>query len=333
MDGSSQAGSIFDGQSAWEYTRDLVTLPDGTPRYRVPGTSGHAEAADWLQDAMQLPGWTVSRQSFTGAEVAGLYKGDLLPLYQEAVHCPVPARQRRDRLRFHNLVATFGPPTDPQAQQPERWLWLAAHWDSKRQAGPEAAGQPVPGANDGGSGVGLLLQLMRHVAAGDIDLPVRLGVVFFDGEDGFEDCHALAGSLYFVQRMERHLLGRLLLLDMVGDPQARFVREQISLAADPAMVELLWKYGRRLASENFTDIRTWVADDHKPFVDLGIPAVDLIDWGRPGSGHPPWWHTAQDTMQHVDPAMLARVGEVILAVLGDPGLTDNWPCRFGLEYC
>ncbi|MGB0653042.1 MAG: M28 family peptidase [Thermoplasmatota archaeon] len=307
----------FDGQAAYDFVEGLVTDPDGGPRYRVPGTPGHAEAADWLWDQMAHPGWERSWRNVTGEEYEALDKG-AVAVYAEEGRCPGEDREQVGNLTFHNLVAVkrASPPSD-------RLFLMGAHWESKEEANHDRdrnkAKQPVLGANDGASGVGVLLQLMRELD--DVDLTFDVGVIFFDGEDGFEDCHPLAGSIAYAAQLEPGEVDRFLLLDMVGDPDARYIKEQRGVLSDPELVDLIWKHGHRLGgAKNFIDKTSSVADDHVPFFERGIPAVDVIDYGRGErqQGFPPYWHTSQDTMVNLSPAMLGLVGATVMATIQDP---------------
>lgn len=325
---------VLDGDAAHAFVGRLVTAADGSPAFRVPGTPAHAEAAQRLRDAMQVTGWSVEWQNFTGLEYAALDKGAVRTYHDSPAYCDADERDRLDGLAFHNLVATR------RGSEAGRTFMLAAHWDSKRFASsdPDAGKrmQPVLGANDGASGVGVLLQLMRELDG--VTLPFDVQVILFDGEDGFEDCHPLAGSLWFVHtwQEDRATAGvrappsmggghdRLLLLDMVGDPDARFIREGHSVRCDEGLVDLLH---RKAAAHGLADNFVGGAgqdihDDHVPFTQAGIPAVDLIDFGR---GFPPYWHTTHDTLDKVDAAMLGRVGGLVLDVMADPGLSGPWP--------
>mgnify|MGYP001949058510 CR=1 FL=1 len=301
----------FDAQAAYGFVAGLLTTTDGEPRARVPGTATHAEAADWLQAQMTFEGWDVARQSFTGAEYEALDHGSVASYRNSATYCQEPDDDEVAGLTFHNLIAQYGPKG--------KMLWLGAHWDSKEDA---SDGGVMLGANDGASGVGLLLQLMRHVP--ELDLPFGIGVVFFDGEDGFEDCHPLAGSLYFAQTMAPGLVDRFLLLDMVGDADARFVRETQSEASDPALVDVLWRHGATFAPAAFTSLQRQVVDDHVPFIEQGVPAVDLIDAGR-DTFFPPYWHTSGDTLEVISVDMLGAVGNTLLHTLTDPAFVADWP--------
>jgi Zn-dependent M28 family amino/carboxypeptidase len=308
----------FDGVAALSFAADLVTAADGSPAFRVPGTPAHREAAERLHDAMQVSGWAFAWQNLTGAEYLALDKGEASFYADSASYCSPAEREHVADLTFSNLVATRTGPGD-------RTFALGAHWESKRNATQDDPSQPVLGANDGASGVGVLLQLMRELAG--VDLPYTVQIVFFDGEDGFEDCHPLAGSLGFVDQLDDGAVDRMLLLDMVGDPNARFIRESHSVACDPNLVDLL--HARAAAhglAENFPGTTRNVQDDHVPFTEAGIPAVDLIDFGR---GFPPYWHTTHDTLENLDSGMLGRVGGLVLDVMQDPGFSEPWPgpCR------
>ncbi len=309
-----------DGQEALNFVTGLVTDGQGGPRFRVPGTPSHGEAAQWLHDAMRVPGWEVAWQNFTGSEYAAMEKGQVEFYYTDPAHCKEPDRVRLQTLTFNNLWAIHH-----AATQSEKTLFLGAHWESKAEANndPDASlrSSPVLGANDGASGVGLILQLMRDIPG--LGLDYNVGVAFFDGEDGFEDCHPLAGSLYFVDQLEAGEVDRFLLLDMVGDEDARFIRESHSEECDPAVVDALHAAApaHGLAA-NFPGTRTPpppVSDDHVPFTEAGIPAVDLIDYGRlPREGifgFPPYWHTTGDTLDKLSPTMLGRVGDLLVDVM------------------
>ncbi|HUR25171.1 MAG TPA: M28 family peptidase [Candidatus Thermoplasmatota archaeon] len=337
--GQTSAPYHVDGQAVYDWVAGVVTKPDGSPHARVPGTADHAQAARWLAQQMEVPGWTVAWQNFTGQDYMGLDKGGVSVYADNAAFCRAADRARLPGLQFSNLVATRSGASgaDPDENATGRTLILGAHWESKRNASEESdpalRSRPVLGANDGASGVGVLLQLMHELAGKDLGYGVQ--VVLFDGEDGFEDCHPLAGSLWFVHRLQEQdsVAGaspegqgphrRMLLLDMVGDPDARFIRESHSVRCDPALVDLLHA---RAAShglgDNFPGTRTGVQDDHLPFIEAGIPAVDLIDYGR---GFPPYWHTTHDTMENLTPGMLGNVASLVLDVIGEPGFGDAWP--------
>lgn len=320
-DGSDGPATI-DGEAALALVRGLVTDADGDPRFRVPGTAGHADARAWLWDTMQVEGWTAQRQPFTGADYTPLDKGQAQTYTDSPAYCSSDEEARLANLTFENFWAVHDEPGQ------DRRVLLGAHWESKRFASSDPdlskREEPVLGANDGASGVGLLLQLMRHVSENDVHAPFDISVAFFDGEDGFEDCHPLAGSIYFVSRLQTGDVDRMILLDMVGDPEARFIREGNSVQCDPSLVDLFHTLAPDHGlAENFPGTRTSsIQDDHLPFLAADIPAVDIIDFGR---GFPPYWHTTGDTLDKLSADMLGRVGDLVLDVLGDEGFTSTWP--------
>lgn len=315
---TTPAVRTFDGEAALDFVKGFALRDDGSPRFRMPGTVGQAEGAAYLWQAMDVPGWTRSWQNFTGADYQRL---DRTPVeyFTRPPACTQADLDRVPAYPFHNLYATrsSGDPGQPL-------ILLVAHWDSLQRSvmdpDPDKKDDPYPGANDGASGVGLLLQLMRELEG--TTLPFDVGILLVDGEDGFIACYPLAGSLQFAQHPPL-VPDRVLVLDMVGDPGARFVRESASVQSDRALVDLLWRHGHALGgAASFPNTATSITDDHLAFIHAGIPAVDLVDAGR---GFPPTWHTTGDTVDKVSPAMLALVGDVVLATLQDPQFHASWP--------
>lgn len=302
----------FDGAAALAFVEGLALRDDGTPRFRMPGSPGQAEGAQYLAEASKLPGWTATWSNFTGAEYLQLERS-IVAAYESSTYCSSEDRAARSAWPFHNLVVTKpGPPASPV-------VMLGAHWDSQMDSNydpdPAKRGDPDPGANDGASGVGVLLQMMRHLDEGP-KLPFTVQMFFIDGEDGFYNCYALAGSLHYAQR-SASLPDLFLLLDMVGDPDARFIRESSSVGVARGVVDLIWSKAHALGgNEHFTDTQTSIQDDHLPFIRKGVPSVDIIDAGRSGSSvFPPQWDTTHDTVDKLDPDMLALVGDVLLQTL------------------
>jgi len=314
----------FDGEAALALVQEIVHLSDGSLRPRVPADPAHLGTADRLAGRMALPGWSVGVQDFDGATYLAHDHGAVRGY---VTRCPAEDAEELPGLHFRNVLATYDAPGT------DALLMLAAHWDAKENA--EVDGRevdtPVPGANDGASGVAVLLQLMRHVSDGDLKPRTDLVVALFDGEDGFEDCHPLAGSIHYARTMGDAggaRPGRMLLLDMVGDPGARFVRESGGAASDPVLQDLLWAHGREIVNATvFTDVGRSVLDDHVPFLEEGVPAVDLIDFGRTDgrSGFPPYWHTPEDTPDQLTAGMLGAIGQVVWGLLEDPRLVETWP--------
>jgi hypothetical protein len=313
----------FDGQAALAFVKAVATQADGTPRYRIPGTQGQAEGAAVLWNATALPGWQRAWQNFTGQDYLKLdrsvVRGYTPGPGVDRNACSQADEDRVPALRFSNLLAVHA-----GAAPDAPLVLLAAHWDSQMHSDNDIAANrssPDPGANDGASGVGVLLQLMRAVD-GLPTLPVSIGILYIDGEDGFYDCYPDAGSLYFAQHPLRPTAA-FILLDMVGDPGALYPKESFSRQSAPALQELLWRHGQASAygAAHFVNGSVSIEDDHLAFIHAGIPSVDIIDAGRP-TVFPRQWDTRFDTVDRLDPAMLALVGQTLLDSLRDPGLPE-----------
>lgn len=309
------SGPGFDGEAALAWVEEIV-YHDGELRPRVPSLEGHTCTSRHLAEALAVDGWTVTRDSFPASQYIDLPKGSASSWARES-WCGAEEYAELQDFTFHNLIAVK--PGDDS-----RTLLLGAHWDAKEDA---SDGGIVPAANDGASGMGVLLELQRVLA--DIELPYTVAIAFFDGEDGFNDCHPLAGSIHFAATMQIRV-DRLILLDMVGDIDARFPREQHSRNSDPALQDLVWsKAPDHGLDEQFTDTIKSVVDDHRPFIDAGIPSIDIIDYDRPSTGFPPYWHTSQDTPDKLSADMMGRMGELLLDVMQDRAFVEEWPEKVG----
>lgn len=190
---------------------------------------------------------------------------------------------------------------------------FGAHYDTRLYADQDAAPyQPVPGANDGASGVAVLLELAFAL---DWDtITGEVWFVFFDAEDNgrIDNWEWIVGSRYFAD----HLTitpQYFILLDMVGDADQQLYYEGHS---DPVLSEQLWGTAAELGYSDYfiPTYRHYMMDDHIPFVERGIPAVDIIDFDYP------YWHTTADTVDKLDPASLERVGHVLEVFLESGGL-------------
>ncbi len=271
----------FDGARALQYVERQVAFGP-----RIPNTAAHRDAGDWLLDALRQRADTVIVQQF------------------------VQHTARGETLELRNFLARFRPGVT------ERVL-LLAHWDTRPHAdqSPDSAARrlPVPGANDGGSGVAVLLGVADALQAS----PPAVGVdlLFVDGEDygDFRDStETLMGSRHFVERMDpgyQPLFA--VLFDMVGDRDLQIYQEGNSLAFAPEVVQRVWRvaadlgYGRVFVPA----VRHTLSDDHVPLQLAGIRAIDVVDFDYP------FWHTTHDTLDKVSAASLQVVGEVALALV------------------
>ncbi|MBI3871793.1 MAG: M28 family peptidase [candidate division Zixibacteria bacterium] len=278
--GCSHPKPQFDPDRAF---RDLVTQTQFGPR--VPGSDAHARCAEWLLAQLQTVADSVWEQDFTGYSPGA---GDSVPMV--------------------NIVARFG-------GDASRRVLVSAHWDTRPFADmdPDSSkhGRHFDGANDGGSGVAVLLEMARCLDS--LPPPIGVDFVFYDGEDGGDYQNApgtwCLGSRYFAS----HLPGKYqwaINLDMVGDADLRLPQEGYSLKLARPTVERLWALASRLGETAFApEPGQVVFDDHVPLLMHGIPAVDVIDLDYP------YWHTTGDTAEHCSASSLGTVGRVVLEMM------------------
>ena len=233
--------------------------------FRPTGSEAGWATGDYIISQLEAQGWTVETEEFT---------------YRDT-----PVR---------NIVGRAG-------EGPI--LILGAHYDTRRSADQEDPTVPVMGANDGGSGVAVLLELARVLDPGRLQHEVWL--TFFDAEDngGLDGWEWIVGSSYMAEHLEVEPEA-MILVDMVGDADQQLYYEGNS---DAALREELWQIAADLGyGDTFVpEVRWTMVDDHVPFARRGIPAVDIIDFDYP------YWHTTQDTCDKVSPQSLERVGRVV----------------------
>jgi len=254
---------VFDGARAYA---DVETQVSFGPR--IPGTDPHAQAVEWMRGELVEAGWQVEVQE------------------SEALGNPI-----------RNLVARRSE-GNPQ-------IILGAHYDSRIHADndpdPVNQTQPVPGANDGASGVAVLLELARTLPPDS----VNVWLVFFDAEDNgrIAGWDWILGSREFVAKNPIQPQA-VVILDMIGDADLNMYKERNS---DPAITDEIWSVAASLGyGDRFIpDYKFSMLDDHTPFLEAGIPAVDLIDFDYP------YWHTVADTPDKVSPQSLEAVGKTL----------------------
>ena len=275
----------FDGNGAWELTRQQC---DFGPR--VPATPAHTKCADWLTESLKASCDTVILQTGT---VQTATEGNL---------------------GIKNIIGIINPDASQR-------LLLLAHWDTRPWADndPDPANhkKPVMGANDGASGVGVLLQLARQLKADGTTLGVD--IVLVDAEDmGINDNEESwgLGTQYWAQHPHidgyKPIFG--ILLDMVGASDATFTREYYSMQNASGFVDLVWKCA---AGSHFINAQGGAVTDDHIFVNrAGIPCINIIDMrSNSDTGFSPVWHTVNDTMDGIDAATLAEIGQTLLNVI------------------
>ena len=247
---------------------------------RIPGTPAHDRCRQWMVERLRESGGAVSEQAFDDTVYGRPY-------------------------RFTNVRARYGPASGP-------WIVLGAHWDTRptADADPDSArrGEPVPGANDGASGVAVLLEVARVL--GREAPPVGVEIVLFDGEDLGEggDVEGFCrGSRHYVRTLAHPRPQLALVVDMVGDRNLELYYEQNSHNAARNIVERLWSGAAKVNAPAFVpELRHNVYDDHAPFIEAGIPGVDIIDFDYPA------WHTTGDDLTQVSANSLGQVGRTLL---------------------
>jgi glutaminyl-peptide cyclotransferase len=267
---------VFNGKRA---LRDVETQVAFGPR--TPGSDAHRQAGDWIRSELESAGWLVVEQT---AVVDG-----------HAI-----------RNISASLVQGAGNPLNI----------LGAHYDSRlvsdQDTDPAARDLPVPGANDGASGVAILLELARSLPD---DLSGNVWLEFFDTEDqgNLAGWDWILGSHYMASQMEAELIPHVagvVVVDMVGDADLTIYKERNS---DPTLTDAIWGMAAAHGfGEQFqTSYKYQMLDDHLPFKERGMPVTLLIDFDYP------WWHTTGDTPDKVSAGSLDAVGTTLYYWLVD----------------
>ncbi len=256
---------------------------------RVPETIGHAQCGEWIEAQLNRYCDKVVAQK------ARLTTFDGTPL------------------NATNYIGIINPDA-------KKRVLLVAHWDTRpwADADPDEAKRksPVMGANDGASGVGVLLEMARVMQAKKPNVGVDILLVDAEdwGSENDEESWAL-GTQYWAahphEKGYKPMYG--ILLDMVGAPDAQFYQEGFSLQSSPELVEKVWGIASDSGySNHFKSMQYGAAtDDHVFIIRGGIPCIDIIDM-RPGSnGFYPYWHTTGDTIDKIAPATLKAVGQTV----------------------
>lgn len=267
----------FDGKRAFADLEKQVSFGP-----RVPGTPGHRQCLDWLIEQLEKTADRVEIQTFT--QVVG-----------------------GKSLRLYNIFGIFN-------ENASKRIMLCAHWDTRPTADeeldPAKRRQPILGANDGASGVAVLLELARQFKVKRPEVGVIIAL--WDGEDYGPDVNSmLLGSRYFAKNMGKLRPTYGILLDMVGDRDLQIYKEVNSVQAAPQLVERVWRIAGELGYRKyFPDaVKYAIIDDHIPLIEAGVPCIDLIDFDYP------YWHTLEDTADKCSPEALQVVGEVVAALV------------------
>jgi glutaminyl-peptide cyclotransferase len=275
----------FDGPSAFRYVETQVGFGP-----RIPGTEAHRKMDAWLDSLLRARADTLIVQRWKHVTV----KGDTLPLV--------------------NFLARYQPAA-------EKRILLLAHWDSRPHAdGPNSkdSSAAVPGANDGGSGVALLLgitDVLERTPSG-----VGVDLLFVDGEDYGDFTKTpqdvLIGSKYYAANQApgpKPMYA--VLFDLVADKELQIYQEGNSLVGAPEVVSLVWDTAKELGLGGtfISSPRHTLIDDHLELQKAGLRAIDVVDFDYP------YWHTPDDTVDKVSAQSLQIVGDVALALIRREG--------------
>jgi Zn-dependent M28 family amino/carboxypeptidase len=280
--GAEERKNVLSGRRALEHIKALTQAGQ-----RVPGTQGHA----WAQ--------------------AYIIRHLRLAFAVEIEEVDFAASTPRGTISMKNIIGKFPGRSD-------EIIILAGHYDTFDR-------ESFVGANDAGSSTALLLEMARALGRQQLN-DATVWVVFFDGEEALESWgprDGIYGSRYQAGAWQRDgTLARIkavIVVDMIGDSDLTIRREANSTAW---LTDLLWEIAREKGyGAHFLEESIAVEDDHAPFLRLGVPAVDLIDFDYgPGNRY---WHTSDDTIDKVSSRSLQIVGEVVLEAVAR--LSQRWP--------
>ena len=266
----------FDADSSFAFLEEQCRIG---PRY--PGSRAHKILQRYIVGKLQRYGVNVSLQPFEAVLTTG------------------------DTLSLVNIIGNINAGADHR-------IMLGAHYDTRpiadRDPDPSNRDKPIPGANDGASGVAVLLELARIFGRSEPEVGIDL--VFFDGEDYGSEGTAedyILGSSHFARNMKGYRPSGVIIVDMVGEAGAEIKMESYSMRYSPILIHDLFATAERMGVGSFKKEQSVpLIDDHLPFIQIGVPAVVLIDFDYP------YWHTLEDTPDKCSAASLGAVGAVLV---------------------
>jgi Zn-dependent M28 family amino/carboxypeptidase len=280
---SCQTNKIqFDGNLAFNWLEKQCEFGP-----RNPGSEGYFNCKDFLIQNLKDFSDTVFTQNFTYTEL-----------------------RENNTYNLSNIIAKFN-------VNSEKHILLGAHWDTRPWADKDInlsnRFTPIIGANDGASGVAVLMELAKMFNSNPP--PVNISIVLFDGEDlgveGISDSYA-KGSQYFAENLPIEKPDFGIILDMIGDRVLGIPIERNSYRVAPDIVNELWDLAEKLELPAFQNRLGYdIYDDHVPLWEVAeIPAIDLIDFNYPNQREN-YWHTLNDIPQNCSPESLDQVGRLL----------------------
>ena len=276
----------FDGKQAFD---ELVTQTKFGPRN--PGSVGHQQCLAYLAAELRNAADAVNLQRFSHTGYGG------------------------ERYDLTNIISSFNLGATDR-------IMLAAHWDTRptadQEVDPKKKKQPILGANDGASGVAVLLEVARQLKLHPP--PIGVDIILFDGEDfGEQDdlANFSLGARYFAQNKPSGFNPRFaIVVDMVGDKQLEILKDPASVKYAPDAVQRVWSIAKDLGIPQFSALQRSedVFDDHIPLNEAGIRAIDIIDFDYPDESNR-YWHTLEDTSDKCSPESLRAVGRVLMHLI------------------
>ncbi|MFN4084653.1 MAG: M28 family peptidase [Spirosomataceae bacterium] len=288
---------LFQADSAYAYVAKQVAFGP-----RVPNSKAHRQTGDWIIQQLKAWGWEVQEQPFTAVTYDGV------------------------KLKSRNIIASYQP-------QVAKRILLGAHWDTRPMADKDVArvNEAIDGANDGGSGVGVLLEIARSIQASSVKPQVGIDMIFFDAEDWGAPSSSTAppinayggyclGSDYWAKNPHKPGYSAYfgILLDMVGAKGAQFRYDTESMQAAPSVVRRVWDKGASLGFGRYFIFEEagGLIDDHIPVIrEAKIPMIDIIDLRKNDKFFFDEHHTHGDSMPVIDKSTLQAVGQTVLAIL------------------
>ena len=278
----------FNADTAYSYIANQVQFGP-----RIPNSQSHENCKAYLSKTLKQFADTVYDQQFN----QNVYGKDLL---------------------FTNILASFN------STKKER-IVLCAHWDSRPYADEDKdislTVLPVLGANDGASGVGILIELARQISLNNPDMGIDF--ILFDGEDygkSHDRYNYFIGSRFIAEHYPLQKPKYAILLDLVGDKDAQFRFDPLSLSSHEPLLRSIWDIAKELGFSQFkSETGNGVADDHEMLINAGIKSINIIDVQLVGNIDEnlrrKYWHTSKDNLDNIGKETLYAVGQTLLTFI------------------